>query len=162
MTKTVNTKRRPDGAALTVAAILALVAIVIFRDAASLPQARGYSGVGPADVPRWIAWGLVILSVWSVIAAFREAPQTRDPQDAGPIFWIIGGLAVQLALLNIVGFVIATGLLFAATARAFGKRNLALTFPIGLVFSLIIYMIFAGLLDLSLPAGPLERAIMGG
>lgn len=155
-------KRRPNGASLTIAAILALIAVVIFRDAASLPQARGYSGVGPADVPRWIAWGLIVLSVWSAIAAFREGPCDHEPQDIGPIFWIIGGLAVQLALLNTVGFVLATGLLFAATARAFGKRNLMLTFPVGLVFSLIIYVIFAGLLDLGLPAGPLERLVLGG
>lgn len=154
-------KRRPDGAALIVAAVLALLAVVIFRDAASLPQQRGYSGVGPADVPRWIAWALLGLSGWTAIAAFRDAPSTREPQAAGPILWIIGGLVAQLALLGFAGFILATGVLFAATARAFGKRNLLLTFPIGLVFSLVIYLLFAGLLDLSLPAGPIERLLLG-
>lgn len=157
-----DTRRRPDRAALTVAAILALIAVVIFRDVASLPQNRGYSGIGPADVPRWVAWGLLGLSVWTLVAAFREAAPARTVQDVSPIVWIVGGLAAQLALLNVVGFVISTALLFAATARAFGKRNLALTLPVGLGFALLIYLIFAGLLDLSLPAGPLERAILGG
>lgn len=161
MTTGSDTRRRPDGASLIVAVVLALIAVVIFRDAAGLPQARGYSGVGPADVPRWIAWALLGLSGWSVIAAFREPAAPRPAQDIAPIIWIIGGLAAQLALLGVAGFILATGVLFAATARAFGKRNLLLTFPIGLVFSLLIYLIFAGLLDLSLPAGPLERAIMG-
>ena len=128
MTTAPDTRRRPDGAALTVAAVLALIAVIIFRDVATLPQNRGYSGVGPADVPRWIAWALLALSAWTVAAAF----------------------------------VIATALLFAATARAFGKRNLALTLPIGLIFTGTIYLVFSQLLNLSLPAGPLERLITGG
>ncbi|WP_405403644.1 tripartite tricarboxylate transporter TctB family protein [Paracoccus sp. Ld10] len=162
MTTAPDTRRRPDGAALTVAAVLALIAVIIFRDVATLPESRGYSGVGPADVPRWIAWALLALSVWTVVAAFRDAPAARPAQDPAPIAWIIGGLAAQLALLDRAGFVIATALLFAATARAFGKRNLALTLPIGLVFTGTIYVVFSQLLNLSLPAGPLERLITGG
>ena len=162
MTTAPDTRRRPDGAALTVAAVLALIAVIIFRDVATLPQNRGYSGVGPADVPRWIAWALLALSAWTVVAECRDAPAERPAQDPAPIAWIIGGLAAQLALLNTAGFVIATALLFAATARAFGKRNLALTLPIGLIFTGTIYLVFSQLLNLSLPAGPLERLITGG
>lgn len=62
-----------------------------------------------------------------------------------------------MLLLNTLGFSIATGILFALTARGFGKRKLWLTVPIGIVFSFIVWAIFAKLLQLSLPAGPLER-----
>lgn len=151
--------RRPDGATLVIAVILAAIAALIWQDAARLPQAGGYAGVGPADVPRWIAIGLAALALWSAIEAFTTARAAREPQNASPILWIVGGLAVQLALLTTAGFSIATGLLFAATARAFGKRNLLLTVPLGIAFSLAVYLAFAGLLKLSLPAGPLERAI---
>lgn len=158
---TTPASRRPDGATLVVAIILAAIALVIWRDAARLPQAGGYAGVGPADVPRWIAIGLAGLSLWSVIEAFRSGKSVREPQNIGPILWIVGGLAAQLALLTTVGFSIATGLLFAATAAAFGKRNLALTVPVGIVFALVVYLLFAGLLKLSLPAGPLEGLVWG-
>lgn len=151
--------RRPDGATLIVAVILAVIAVVVWRDAARLPQSGGYAGVGPADVPRWIAAGLGGLSLWSAIEAFRQGRAEREPQNAGPVLWIAGGLAAQLALLGTAGFSIATGLLFAATARAFGKRNLALTVPLGIVFALAVYLVFAGLLRLSLPAGLLERLV---
>lgn len=157
--------RRPDGATLVVAIILAAIAWVIWQDAARLPQAGGYAGVGPADVPRWVALGLAGLSLWSAIEAFVAGPSERDPQNVGPILWIVAGLAAQLALLTTAGFSIATGLLFAATARALGKRNLLLTVPLGVAFSLAVYLVFAGLLKLSLPAGPLERtvwALFGG
>ncbi|SNR47381.1 tripartite tricarboxylate transporter TctB family protein [Paracoccus sediminis] len=161
MNGTTPETRRPDGATLVAAAILAAIAIVIWRDAARLPQAGGYAGVGPADVPRWIAIGLGGLALWSLVEAFRSGKTGREPQNVGPILWIIGGLAAQLALLTTAGFSIATGLLFAATAHAFGKRNLVLTVPVGIVFALVVYLIFAGLLKLSLPAGPLEGLIWG-
>lgn len=59
------TSRRPDWATLVIAAGLAAAAGVIFWDASRLPQAGGYGGVGPADVPRWVASGLLILAIWS-------------------------------------------------------------------------------------------------
>ena len=54
---------------------------------------------------------------------------------------------------------IATGLLFAATARGFGRGPLWMTVPIGIVFAFVVWFIFAKGLQLSLPAGPLERLI---
>jgi putative tricarboxylic transport membrane protein len=73
--------------------------------------------------------------------------------------WIVGGLAAQMLLLKVAGFSIATGLLFAATARAFGRGPLWLTIPVGIVLAFVIWVIFARGLQLSLPAGPLERLI---
>jgi putative tricarboxylic transport membrane protein len=71
--------------------------------------------------------------------------------------WVIAGLAAQMLLLTVAGFSIATGLLFAFTARAFGKRKLWFSIPVGIVLSFAIWIVFAQLLQLSLPAGPLER-----
>ena len=66
---------------------------------------------------------------------------------------------LQLLLLKAAGFSIATGLLFAFTARGFGRGPLWLTIPIGVVFALFVWFIFSRVLMLSLPAGPLERLI---
>lgn len=156
------TSRRPDWATLVIAAGLAAAAGVIFWDASRLPQAGGYGGVGPADVPRWVASGLLVLAIWSVIEALRNGAEPRARSAAGPVLWIVLGLALQLLLLNVAGFSVATGLLFAGAAAGFGKRNLALTLPIGIVLGAAIFAVFGGLLELSLPAGPLERLIMGG
>ena len=59
------------------------------------------------------------------------------------MLWIVGGLVAQMLLLKFAGFSIATGLLFALTARGFGRGPLWLTFPIGIVFALVIWVIFA-------------------
>ena len=47
-------------------------------------------------------------------------------------------------------------------ARAFGKRNLAMTLPIGIVFAFAVWVVFSQLLMLHLPAGPLERLFFPG
>ena len=49
--------------------------------------------------------------------------------------------------------------LFAATARAFGRRALATDVAIGFVTGVVIYLVFTKLLTLGLPQGPLERLI---
>lgn len=153
--------RRPDGAALFTAAALAILGAVIFWDSARLPADTGYSGIGPADVPRLIAICLVFLGLWTAIDGLRGTRDTPPAQKMSPVLWIIGGLGAQLVLLGIAGFSIATGLLFACTARAFGYRRLLIALPVGILACLAVYGLFDRLLQLNLPTGPLETAIFG-
>ncbi|WP_275786406.1 tripartite tricarboxylate transporter TctB family protein [Pararhizobium gei] len=149
--------RRPDWAALAIAVFLAALAAVIFWDASRLANMGGYSGIGPATIPFVVAGGLLLLAAWTVFEAWRGDFPARERQEIAPVAWIIGGLALQMLLLKTAGFSIATGLLFAATAGAFGKRKVWMTIPIGIILCLGIWLVFAGLLQLSLPAGPIER-----
>lgn len=155
-------QRRRDTAALAIAAGLAVIAGIMLWDSARLADLGGYSGVGPASVPRVVAIALLGLSLWTVIEALRGDFPERPAQNLPPVLWIIGGLAAQLLLLNVAGFSITTGLLFACTARAFGKRNLALTIPLGIVFAFAVWIVFSQLLMLHLPAGPLEHLFFPG
>ena len=97
MSEGISPERRPRWAAFVIAAGLAVLAVVILWDAAGLKQDGGYAGVGPADVPRWIAIGLGGLSLWSLIEAFRSGPSEREAQNIAPVLWIVGGLAVAAA-----------------------------------------------------------------
>ncbi|MDP3339965.1 tripartite tricarboxylate transporter TctB family protein [Frigidibacter sp.] len=155
-------QRRPDWAALIIAAGLAVFGAVILWDSARLADLGGYSGVGPGTVPRVVGIGLILLAVWTVAAALRGDFPERPRQQPAPVLWIIAGLAGQLILLKIAGFSIATGVLFALTARAFGKRNLTLTLPVGIAISFVVWIVFSQLLMLNLPAGPLEHLFFGG
>jgi putative tricarboxylic transport membrane protein len=151
------TTRRPDRAALIIAVVLAAIAGLIFWDVSRLTGLAGYSQIGPTTVPYAIACCLVVLAIWTAAEAWRGDFAEREHQQVGPVVWIVAGLAAQMLLLNTVGFSIATGILFALTARGFGKRKLWLTVPVGIAFSFFVWVIFAKLLQLSLPAGPLER-----
>jgi putative tricarboxylic transport membrane protein len=92
-----------------------------------------------------------------VFEAFRGEFPERERQEIAPVVWVVAGLAAQMLLLKTAGFSIATGLLFAFTARGFGQRKLWYSIPFGIVFSFIVWAIFSQLLKLTLPAGPLER-----
>jgi putative tricarboxylic transport membrane protein len=156
---TPNLKRRPDGAALIIAAVLAAIAAVVFWQTAQMRVVATYAQVGPTTFPYIVAAGLAVLSIITAISAWRGKFPERERDNYAPLLWIVGGLVVQMLLLDSVGFSIATGILFAATAKGFGRGPIWKTFPIGAVFSFIIWLIFARVLQLSLPAGPLESLI---
>jgi putative tricarboxylic transport membrane protein len=162
MTGQSGTGRRPDGAAFIIAALLAAFGAVLLWDAGTIPDKGGYAGIGPAAMPKIVGWCLLALAAATVAGAFRGRLAEVPRQNPVPLLLIGGGLALQIALLHVVGFSLATGILFAATAAAFGKRNLLLTLPIGVAFAFGIYGVFDGILQLNLPGGPLETLIYGG
>lgn len=153
-------KRRPDWAALAVAAVLAIIAGVIFFDVSRLRDMGGYSQVGPATVPTWIAFCLIGLAIWTVFAAFRRDFPEREKQQIKPVAWVVAGLIAQMALIRVAGFSIATGALFGLAAAGFGARRIWISIPVGIVICFAIYWLFAGVLQLSLPSGPLEQLIV--
>ena len=149
--------RRPDRAALVIAAALAALPALIVWQTYSMPVAGQYARVGPTTLPYVVAAGLALLSVGTVLSALRGGFPEREADRPGPMLWIVGGIVLQMLLLKSAGFSIATGLLFAFTARGFGRGPLWFTAPVGIAFGFVVWVIFAGLLNLSLPAGPLER-----
>jgi putative tricarboxylic transport membrane protein len=154
--------RRPDWAAFVIAAILAAIGALLLWEGARLPEAGGYSGVGPGDVPRLLGWCGLGLAAWTALSAIKGDFDTRPRQQPVPVLWIVGGLLAQLILLKPAGFAIASGILFACTARAFGQRRTVLALIIGIVFATAVYGVFDRVLKLNLPAGPLETLIYGG
>ena len=157
-----NLSRRPDGAALVIAAILAGIAVVIFWQTSQMRVPLQQQRVGPTVFPYIVATGMVLLAIGTVVSAMRGSFPERSKDDYSAIFWIVGGLVGQILLLSTAGFSIATGVLFAFTAKAFGRGPLWQTIPIGVVFSFVVWFIFAMGLQLSLPAGPLERLLTTG
>jgi putative tricarboxylic transport membrane protein len=152
-----NVQRRPDRAALVIAAIPAVVSIGIFWSTYRAGGVLAYTPVGPKTFPFVISAGLLLLAVFTAVEAMRGDFPEREAQNLPPMFWIIGGLVIQLLSMKTVGFSIATGLLFAATAKGFGRGPLWMTVPIGIVFSFFVWLAFAKGLQLTLPAGPLEN-----
>lgn len=153
-------KRRPDVAALIIAAALAILGAVIALDASRLGAGGAYARIGPQTIPYAIAICLGFLAVWTVVEAMRGDFPEREKQEVAPVLWIVGGLIAQLAFIKFVGFSIATAILFAMTARGFSRVSLPRALVIGLVLSTLIWFVFARLLALTLPTGPLEHLII--
>ena len=154
-----NLSRRPDGAAFVIALALAAIAAVIFWQTSQMRVPPIQARVGPTVFPYVIAGGLLVLSICTAISAFRGQFPARDKDNYGPMLWIIGGLVGQIMLIAWAGFSIGTAVLFAFTAKGFGKGPLWKTIPIGFVLAFTIWFIFSRGLQLSLPMGPIERLI---
>lgn len=152
-------KRRPDRAALIVAAGLLLLAVIIAVDMQRLSNVASYARIGPQTVPLIVAACLAGLAIWTAIEAWRGDFPEREPQEARPVLWIVGGLLAQIALLRFTGFSIATGVLFGFVAYGLGRKALWIGIPVGIILALAVWILFAMGLSLTLPAGPLESAI---
>jgi putative tricarboxylic transport membrane protein len=154
---TTSSQRRLDVAGLVIAIILLILAGVVWWDMSTLQILSPYD-LGPKVMPIVVSAGLVLLAIGNAIGALRGDLPARDSLDWKPIILILGGLACLIALIAFGGgFMIGTALLFAATSTAFGRRAFVTDFIIGAVIAVFVYILFAKLLTLSLPAGPLER-----
>lgn len=149
--------KRPDKATLGVALFLAVIAAVIWFDMQRVGSSTGYSQVGPASVPTWIAAVLMLLAICTAFNAFRGKQPARVPAHLSPVLWMTGGLILQMLLLMPLGFTLATGVMFACVARAFGERRWHVSLPAGLLLSFVVFVFFTQVLNLSLPGGPLEN-----
>ena len=149
-----------DIAALVIAVALFALAAVIVNDASGYVIRRSYARFGPEIVPYLVATGIVVLGVITAIMAWRGRFEERDPLNLGGVSWLVGGIVAQIVLLYAgSGFTPASAVLFACAARAFGQRTLVLNFAIGLVMSILLFVLFRYGLGLSLPAGPVESLV---
>jgi putative tricarboxylic transport membrane protein len=128
-----------------------------------LPEAGGYSRIGPNFVPRLVAGGLVLMGLWLLAQAFTggwRAAVDDDPAargehafEAGAFAWVAAGLVAQMALIHSAGFPVAAAALFTFVARGFGSRRWLRDALIGLVLGLAVFSFFVHFLNVNLPAG---------
>jgi putative tricarboxylic transport membrane protein len=151
--------RKADRAGIVIAGVLALTAAVVAWDAGRLELGQTY-GLGPKAMPYVVAAGLAVLAIGNLVMGLRGDLPVRESADPKAIAQILGGLAALIAIIGFgAGFILATTILFATTAAAFGRRAFLTDLAIGFVLSFVIYLMFDKLLTLSLPAGPLERLL---
>jgi putative tricarboxylic transport membrane protein len=151
--------RTIDRPALVVGFLLLAAAAIIAFDASRQTITSNY-GVGPTAMPYVVCVGMVLLGLAHLFVAFRDGLPTPEEADSKALLWIIGGLVGLVACIALGGgFIIATAIIFACTARGFGRDALIVDIVIGAVLGTIIYVVFLKLLTLSLPAGPLEALL---
>jgi putative tricarboxylic transport membrane protein len=122
------------------------------RDAGTLTSAGPY--------PLFVIAGLVLCAVGASVERFRlRTPRAGEGAGAQrrPIALVATGVVLHLALAERAGFIIASTLLFWLTARAFDEKRPVRDALFAAGVSVGAYLLFARLLDLSLPAGVVER-----
>jgi putative tricarboxylic transport membrane protein len=119
--------------------------------------------------PLFVLVGLAVFAAGTLAANIRLAKNSVGPSKAGPyvqpvfraewkpIAFVAAGVTLHVALAERAGFVLASAALFWLTARAFDERHPLRDALFALAVSVGAYLLFARVLDLSLPAGILAR-----
>lgn len=136
---------------------LFLLAIVTFEDARGM-QIRANYGIGADAASYLVAAFLAALAVGHLVASLFSPAHDPGPADWVGVSFIGLGLAGLIGAIGLGGgFVLGAALLFAFTARAFGRRAMLVDLAIGFALGLVIFLLFNKFLTLALPMGPLER-----
>lgn len=146
-----------------------LLAVFVLLQAGGMASSSTFAKVPPNIFPLMVGAGLLLVGIWLFVNALRgEKAEPATEEDADPtaqtnyvaVAFVGGGLLVQILLINALGFVLTSSLLFATTAQGFRPvvpsaraKAFAWDFSIGAVLSLIAYFGFTRGLGLQLPAG---------
>jgi putative tricarboxylic transport membrane protein len=103
--------------------------------------------------PRLVLAGLVLFGLAALSRTWRsETPSTgASPAGAAPLALVATGVVLHLLLAERAGFVVAATVLFWCTARAFDNRHPLRDAVAAVAVSLASYLLFARVLQLSLP-----------
>ena len=154
--------RAPAGQLALAAGYLALGAGVAYGSF-YLPTGGGYAQVGPGVVPRIVGFGMLALGALLLREAFTggfrgvdEAEERARGMDWAAFAWISLGILAYGFLIERLGFILSSVLLFASVARGFGSRRWALNVVVGALLAAAIFALFNYGLGLALPAGVLK------
>ncbi|QLL15643.1 tripartite tricarboxylate transporter TctB family protein [Pseudomonas chlororaphis] len=145
---------------------LIAISLVLVIGALRFPPEMGFVILGahvyPCAVGAFLGAVGLLLSYQACTGGLRELGEPGDDsaqaQPGGRLgaAWVTAGLVAIAVLINLIGFVLAAGLLFACSARGFGSRRPLRDLAIGIALTLPIYWLFNAGLGVALP--PLVNA----
>lgn len=154
------TETGPDRAQLGLAALLGAVGLYTVYDATTLEV--GFADpVGPSVFPYVIGGVLVLLAVLLVVSTLRgERGEVEGGEDVDldqPADWVtvaklVGVIVFAIATVDLLGWAITGGLLFAGAAWALGSRTLVRDVIVGFVLAVVSW--YAFYVGLGIPLSP--------
>ena len=137
------------GIALAVAGVLLLIGTT------SITVAPVYSRVGPRVFPFLVAGGLIVVGLLNVLESWKgkQTPPDEHKATPWPIALISAAILADALLLERLGFVVSSTMLFALVAAGFGSRRHLRNLLVGLALASLAYVTFVYGLGLNLPGG---------
>ncbi|KRF03004.1 hypothetical protein ASG88_06535 [Nocardioides sp. Soil777] len=170
MADTEPTRTEPvqvDKAQYGLAAVLAVVGLWTMIDARGLNVGFG-DPVGPRVFPYVVGASMVLLAVLLALATARgDVAQGEEGEDidlTSPPDWLTVGklsgiLVLNMLLVNLLGWAVTGGLLFAGCAWALGSRTLVRDLIVGVVLAVSTWYFFYVGLDVPLAPGILDGVL---
>jgi putative tricarboxylic transport membrane protein len=140
------------------------IGVVVLLDGLHQVASTSASGVGAGFVPKVVGVLLIALALALMVQVARgslgQPDEAEGDVDVRSTRWVPLAVCVAAVVIFIVGveplgYVIVSSIVFWLTAWAVGARHVLHTAVIGVVLSLVVYLAFTRLLDISLPAGVL-------
>jgi putative tricarboxylic transport membrane protein len=151
--------RQPAWNDVAVGLGVCVLALVVGWQTTLIPDNAVYAKVGPKVIP-WLATGLLgVLGVALTLQGWRGGWEHEDAGalDYASLGLMVLGLVLNVALIDVSGFIIASTVLFALTARAFGSRRSLRDAVIGFALATIAYIGFDRVLGYRIGSGLVER-----
>ncbi len=138
------------------AGVMALAAVLGFG-MGNIPAEAGFAGITPRFYPTAISGLLAFLGACLVWQSFQERKKNTEiaeqPESAnwGAAIWVMGALLLSALLIEKLGFVVSSTLLFVLSARGFGSRQYVRNILLALAICFPIFWLFTLVLKVSLP-----------
>jgi putative tricarboxylic transport membrane protein len=122
-----------------------------------------YAAVGP----RAFAWATSAMLVGMGLLLVKDALMggwSHESDDFGAVdwqggLWLAAGLVINVALIETLGFILTSTILFICTAKAFGSFQLTRDTLIGFTLALVSYVGFDRVLGYKIGSGIIESLL---
>jgi putative tricarboxylic transport membrane protein len=144
--------------------VLALAGLAIAGTLA-VPTSPIYARIGPKLFPWIAATGLGALGLALIVVGLRGGwshtleDRPRDPFNPASFGLVLAGLLANAALIDHLGFVLASTVQFVLIAACFGSRAHLRNAAVGFAVCLSAYLLFARLLGVNIGAGVIEGLV---
>ena len=165
-TEPAGTRPSIDRAQLGLAALVGAVGLLcIIGTWSVVPGFSGADPLGPRFVPRVVGAALVILAVLLAVVTLRgDVPEAEGGEDVdlsarpdwATVAQLVAIFALNIALVDFLGWAITGALLFAGVARVLGSRTPIRDLIIGAVMSVGSFYAFYVALGVPIPPGILD------
>ncbi len=147
---------------LGIAASVVVLGLIAAWQTTLIPQSA-YAAVGP----RAFAWGTSVMLIVMGLFLAKDAAAggwSHETDDYGVVdwqggLWMLAGLIVNVALIEHLGFILTSSVLFVCTAKAFGSTALTRDAVIGFLLAFFAYIGFDRVLGYKIGSGLIERLL---
>ncbi len=146
-----------------------LIALFLIHNEYNMPTPMIRQTIGPSFMPIAILVALIFSALLILFTSLRTSrkPEGADSAPAEPpkktsaaqykiMALIILGLLIYAAILIPVGFIISTTILILWQAQLFERGKWIRNLVVSILFSIVVYYLFAHVLEVMLPVGILS------
>jgi len=141
------------------AALLLAFAVAFSVGALQNYQWWGPGGPGPAFVPFWLGLGMALLAAMMLVRSLRQpdAGASWLPRGEGlrDLLVVLGATVAFVALLDVLGMLIATALYLAGLTRYLGRHSWWVSGSVALAAAAFNWLVFVRWLRVPMPEGML-------